>query len=117
MRINRVDAYGILREAEILDISFVTDDHEFGLQGNELHIEGIRDTATIPVRLCCGQSHMTTQCSDGLVLCCICFGKFSVNQLHVTPNGPEDVCISCANNETTLKTCEEGETECLNELR
>jgi hypothetical protein len=50
-----------------------------------------------PVRLCCGLRHDTVQCPDGLVMCCLCFSRFPVSDLHVTEDGsPEDVCAGCA---------------------
>lgn len=50
-----------------------------------------------PVRLCCGQRHWGAQCPDGLVMCCLCFGRFPVSELNVIADGtPEDVCAGCA---------------------
>lgn len=57
---------------------------------------------TAPVRLCCGQRHYEAQCPDGLVMCCLCFSRFPVSELHVTGDGtPEDVCQGCAAAENT----------------
>lgn len=52
-----------------------------------------------PVRLCCGQRHMTAQCPDGLVMCCICFSRFPLTGLNKTKDGYEDVCLRCAESE------------------
>lgn len=50
-----------------------------------------------PVRLCCGQPHFGPVCPDGKVMCCLCFVRFDVADLHVTETGvPEDVCNGCA---------------------
>lgn len=49
-----------------------------------------------PVRLCCGMSHWTATCPDGLVMCCICFGRFEKHELHVDSTGTTwDVCAAC----------------------
>ena len=51
----------------------------------------------MPVRLCCGQRHLSAMCPDGLVMCCICFERVPVEQLgrdRVTGN-IEDVCLNC----------------------
>lgn len=51
----------------------------------------------IPYRPCCGQQHLGVQCPDGLVMCCLCFSRFPVDQLNVTEDGkPENVCQPCA---------------------
>lgn len=55
--------------------------------------------AIAPVRLCCGQRHYGAQCPDGKVMCCLCFGRFPVEELNVTDGSPEDVCVTCAANE------------------
>lgn len=52
-----------------------------------------------PVRLCCGQRHITTQCPDGLIMCCLCFSRFPLTGLHKGDDGYEDVCLQCAANE------------------
>lgn len=68
---------------------------------------------TAPVRLCCGQRHYEAQCPDGLVMCCLCFSRFPVSELHVTGDGtPEDVCQGCAaaGNTRTGRTITEQET-------
>lgn len=53
-----------------------------------------------PVLLCCGQHaslHEGAICPDGLVMCCLCFERFPIAQLNITPNGKvEDVCENCA---------------------
>jgi len=52
-----------------------------------------------PVRLCCGKRHSGVVCPDGLVMCCLCFHRFRVIELHVTDEGPEDACLKCAADE------------------
>lgn len=50
-----------------------------------------------PVRLCCFQRHYGSVCPDGLVMCCMCFKRFKIEELNVADNGkPEDVCKDCA---------------------
>ncbi len=50
----------------------------------------------IPVRLCCGQRHWTMQCPDGKVMCCICFSRFKLDELHIDGDGQrEDICEPC----------------------
>ncbi len=50
-----------------------------------------------PVRICCGQRHVGPQCPDGKVMCCLCFSRFAVEDLHVLPTAErEDVCKPCA---------------------
>ena len=49
-----------------------------------------------PVRLCCGQSHYGCICPDGLVMCCICFGRFEIKGLYVDQDGfTYDMCRDC----------------------
>ena len=51
----------------------------------------------VPVRLCCGQRHIGFVCNDGMVMCCICFDRFLIEQLHLDTDGvPQDVCKRCA---------------------
>lgn len=52
-----------------------------------------------PVRLCCGQRHMGAVCPDGKVMCCLCFGRFGVDQLATDKGQPTDVCQPCADAE------------------
>lgn len=53
-----------------------------------------------PVRLCCGQRHFGLQCPDGLVMCCLCFNRFPLDELNETEDGlKEDVCLTCAAHE------------------
>lgn len=49
-----------------------------------------------PVRACCGQRHWTTECPDGLVMCCLCFRRVQVADLNVVGGHPENVCRPCA---------------------
>ena len=50
----------------------------------------------IPVRLCCGQRHWTMQCPDGKVMCCLCFSRFDLDELHIDGDGQrENVCEPC----------------------
>ena len=48
-----------------------------------------------PVRVCCGHRHFGVQCPDGTVMCCLCFGKFSITELAVEDGGLIDVCKPC----------------------
>lgn len=49
-----------------------------------------------PVRLCCGQRHYGVICPSGNVMCCLCFGSFSQDQLWVDAEGIRwDVCREC----------------------
>lgn len=48
-----------------------------------------------PVKLCCGQSHWSVQCPDGLVMCCLCFSRFPVAELADDGEGKIDVCRLC----------------------
>ena len=58
-----------------------------------------------PVRLCCFQRHYGAQCPDGKVMCCICFERFTLEELNKTPEGKlEDVCNACAMNEKKSHT-------------
>jgi hypothetical protein len=52
---------------------------------------------TPPVRLCCGQAHWGPVCPDGRVMCCVCFGRFSQDELAVDPEDGKrwDVCRGC----------------------
>jgi hypothetical protein len=65
------------------------------------------ETGDYPVRLCCGRRHGGVQCPDGLVMCCLCFGRFPVEELAVDPTSgqKEDVCSRCAESERTCRTC------------
>jgi hypothetical protein len=58
---------------------------------------GRRGLVSAPHRLCCGQPHYGPQCPDGLVMCCVCFGRFPVDELTVDPSDgkPWDVCRGC----------------------
>ena len=58
-----------------------------------------------PVRLCCSQRHAGVQCPDGLVMCAICFGRFTLGELNITRDGDwEDVCRACAEHERRMMT-------------
>lgn len=53
-----------------------------------------------PVKLCCGQRHIGPVCPDNKVMCCICFERFDMDNLHQLKDGSlEDVCIECASKE------------------
>ena len=54
------------------------------------------DLNELPVRSCCFQRHYGAVCPDGLVQCCLCFGRFYISDLNETPDGLEDVCKPCA---------------------
>jgi hypothetical protein len=57
-----------------------------------------------PVRLCCLKRHNGTVCPDGKVMCCLCFDRFSKEELNIGPDGrPENVCRVCAEEEKNLK--------------
>jgi hypothetical protein len=50
----------------------------------------------VPVRLCCGKQHWGPVCPGGLVMCCICFGRFPMGELYVDSDGDRwDTCRSC----------------------
>jgi len=56
-----------------------------------------------PVRLCCGQRHFGVVCPDGKVMCCLCFGRFTPDELSETVDGDkQDVCVPCAENERRM---------------
>ena len=49
------------------------------------------------VRLCCGKRHDGPVCADEKVMCCLCFNRFSQDELNVNENGNrENVCMECA---------------------
>ena len=51
---------------------------------------------TPPVRLCCGTAHAEPVCPDGQVMCCICFGRFTQDELWVDGQGDRwDMCKEC----------------------
>lgn len=51
----------------------------------------------VPVRLCCGQRHWGAICPDGRVMCCVCYGRFSPDELYVDAHKDRwDVCLGCA---------------------
>ena len=51
---------------------------------------------TAPVRLCCGRRHFGPVCPDGHVMCCLCFDRFTIDQLAVDDDGARvDVCQAC----------------------
>lgn len=55
------------------------------------------------VRLCCGKRHFGPMCLDGMVMCCICFGRFGTDQLSKNEDGQlEDVCKECAGRERAV---------------
>lgn len=49
-----------------------------------------------PVRLCCGKRHFGVVCADEKVMCCVCFNRFSQNELAVEGGQKIDMCIECA---------------------
>lgn len=49
-----------------------------------------------PVRLCCGHRHHGPECPDGLVMCAICFERFTEAELMVLDGETWDVCKGCA---------------------
>lgn len=57
-----------------------------------------------PVRVCCSQRHGSVACPDGLVVCCLCFQRFSMSELATTHDGRKtDVCLSCMEKEVEVK--------------
>lgn len=48
-----------------------------------------------PVRLCCWERHIGVQCPDGLVMCCLCFSRFSIDDLAVEDGTTTNVCQKC----------------------
>ncbi len=60
------------------------------------------EVSAAPVRpiflpLCCGMQHHGAACPDGRVMCCLCFSRFTEDELHMTADGMrEDVCQACA---------------------
>lgn len=48
-----------------------------------------------PVRLCCGQRHYGVVCPDGMVMCCLCFFRFKVEDLAIEEDTPIDICKPC----------------------
>lgn len=49
-----------------------------------------------PVRLCCSQQHWGSVCPDGRVMCCICYGRYDPDELHVDATGVTwDMCAGC----------------------
>jgi hypothetical protein len=63
------------------------------------HTPATAGLPVIPVRLCCGERHLTAQCPGGLVMRCLCFLRVPVNGLHKTDDGYQNVCLSCAADE------------------
>ena len=56
-----------------------------------------------PTRLCCGQKHWETQCTDGKVMCCLCFNRFEVSELSTNEKGiTVDVCKECDKHEKEM---------------
>ena len=52
-----------------------------------------RDTLT---QLCCSLRHWGPVCPDGLVMCCICYGRYLPDELHVDATGVTwDMCEGC----------------------
>lgn len=49
-----------------------------------------------PVRNCCMTRHWGAVCPDGMVMCCICFDRFLVEDLAKDQGEVTDVCIRCA---------------------
>lgn len=55
----------------------------------------MKDLKMIPYRLCCGQQHVGPVCPDGLVMCCYCFERVSIEDLASKNGDKIDVCILC----------------------
>ena len=47
-------------------------------------------------RLCCGSRHDGPVCPDGKVMCCVCFGRFSQDDLYRDHGETWDICKECA---------------------
>ena len=61
-----------------------------------------------PTRLCCGQRHYGVVCLDGMVMCCLCFERVTVADLHDEDGRPVNVCRPCADAEATRPIPPEG---------
>jgi len=49
-----------------------------------------------PVRLCCNQRHWGPVCPDNMVMCCVCYGRFPPDELHIDATGTTwDMCEDC----------------------
>lgn len=58
----------------------------------------------IPTRLCCGQRHWGATCPDGKTMCCLCFGRFALEELMEDESGRKwDVCRECHREEQELQ--------------
>jgi hypothetical protein len=54
------------------------------------------------LRCSCGWTRLD-RLDDGRVMCCLCFGFFTVDELHRLEDGsPVDVCVPCAEAEAAL---------------
>lgn len=51
----------------------------------------------IPYRLCCGKQHIGPICPDGLVMCCYCFERVTIEDLAIDDGDRIDVCWPCWN--------------------
>jgi hypothetical protein len=53
--------------------------------------------AIAPIRLCCMERHFGAVCSDGKVMCLMCFRRVDYDQLAVSPSNEVrwDVCKDC----------------------
>lgn len=61
----------------------------------------MKDVNVPPVRLCCGRRHYSVMCPDGKIMCCLCSGRFTPEELHTDADGQrEDVCKGCGDAET-----------------
>ena len=50
------------------------------------------------VRLCCNQRHWGPVCPDGMVMCCVCYGRYEPGDLYVDATGTTwDMCAGCGN--------------------
>jgi hypothetical protein len=52
-----------------------------------------------PTRACCGQPHAGATCSDGLVMCCLCFERVKPEDLATEDGQRVDVCRPCMEQE------------------
>ena len=84
--------------------------HNFEQDDEGYHCTRCPLRVNAPVRLCCGKRHHGVQCPDGKVMCCICFQRFEVSELSLTPEGkPVDVCKDCAQQEAEVMAQIDGE--------
>lgn len=55
-----------------------------------------------PQNMCCEERHFGDICPDGKVMCCLCFGRFDIDELY--PSRPDEFLMVC-------KPCFESELD------